>query len=106
MFKWQGVVEIDTSIFWTPGFEDEAIFDFKAAIAREGSGVRRHLYGAALLHQHDRAPCKASAKAARSASVLTSVEAARMRSSNPLPGKSRETGTPPSTPFSAIRSTT
>jgi len=34
-----------------------------------------------------------------------SVDAARRRSSNPLFGKSRETGTPPSTPAVAMRST-
>src|SRR5580704_4501455 len=106
VFKWQGFVEIDAGILRTPDFEDEAFLDFQAAIAGEGFRRRCHRMGDGRVpHQHDSAPCKDSAKAARSASVLTSVEAARMRSSNPLSGKSRETGTPPSTPFSAIRST-
>src|ERR1700730_14925323 len=106
MFTWQGLVEIDASNHRTTYLEDEPFLDFEAAIAGEGFRLwPRRLYSAALLHQHDRAPCKASAKTARSASVFTSVEAARMRSSNPLAGKSRATGTPPSTPFSTIRST-
>src|SRR6202045_4415275 len=109
MFEWQGIVEIDAGNLRTPDFKNELFLDFDVAIAGEGFRLRRNRLGrlcdGQMPHQHDRAPCKASAKAARSASALTSVEAARMRSSNPLSGKSRATGTPPSTPFSAIRST-
>src|SRR5436190_11942611 len=50
---------------------------------------------------------KALTYAARSASVLTSVEATTIRSaSSGRPGSRREAGTPPSTPFLASVSTT
>src|SRR5450631_3131544 len=108
MLEGRGLVEIDAGIFRPPDFEDKPFLDFEAAIADEGFRLRYRcpscLHRLRRPHQHDKAPCKAPAKAARSASVLISLEAARMRSSNPLPGKSRETGTPPSTPISAIRS--
>src|SRR5262249_12170791 len=106
----QGLVEIDPGIFRAADFEDEALLHLEAAVAGEGfdlmrlgaAGINRWL----LAHQHDSAPFNAFTKPARSASVLTSVEVVRMRLSRPMPGKSRETGTPPITPFSAIRSMT
>src|ERR1700730_6476972 len=99
MLEWQGLVEIDAGIFWAPDFKDKPFLPFEAPVAWEGIWPRCPRRGRVgdgrVPHQHDSAPCKASATAARSASVLTSVEAARMRSSNPLSGKRRETGTPP-----------
>src|SRR5450631_445469 len=109
MLEGRGLVEIDAGIFRPPDFEDKPFLDFEAAIAGKGFRLRYRcpscLHGLRRPHQHDNAPCKAPAKAARSASVLISLEAARMRSSNSLPGRSRETGMPPSTPIAAMRST-
>ena len=102
MFEGPGLVEIDAGIFRAAGFKDQTFLYFEAAIAGKSRRFFHRRGGFNRLpvpHQHDKTPCKASANAARSASVLISVEAARMRSSNPLPGKSRETGTPPRTPI-------
>src|SRR5262245_35218643 len=110
VFERHGLVEIHSGIFRAADFEDEALLDLETAVAGESFNLMR-LSAAGfkcrlLTHQHVSAPLRAFTKAARSVSVLTSVEAVRMRSSRPLSGKSRETGTPPITPAPAIRSMT
>src|SRR5579883_100525 len=108
MLKGRGLINIDAARLGPANLEDEAFLDFEPAVAGKGAAPRSSgllRLRRSFFHQHESAPSRALAKAVRSASVLTSVEAVMMRSSSPLLGKRRETGTPPSTPACAIFST-
>ena len=80
--------------------EDQRLLDLKPAVGGEG-GVAGEVVGvggrgrAALVVQHQSTSFSAATKAARSASVLISVDATTSRSARSgLSGSSRDTGTP------------
>src|ERR1700733_516110 len=105
------VFNVDAADILMADFENQRFFLGKRAIAREGFMIlridilRRCL--AALAVQHHNTSFSALTKAARSSSVLISLDATRSKFSKSLHcGSRRDTGTPPRIFLSASASTT